>query len=165
MDSVFFWVETSSLSVWARESTSIFAFPGFLSVHALGMALVAGISTVINLRVLGVAPGVPLTEMKRFFPLVWIGFWLTAVSGLILLIAYPTKALTNPLFYAKLMFVALGLVQLKLIGSRVLCKPNVDTTPVPRSGRILAATSFACWAGAIGAGRFLAYTYLKLMTA
>ena len=39
----------------------------------------------------------------------WAGFWVNAVSGVLLLIAYPTKALTNPLFYVKLVLIAIGL--------------------------------------------------------
>ena len=35
---------------------------------------------------------------------------MNALSGVLLLIAYPTKALTNPLFYGKLMLIAVGLV-------------------------------------------------------
>ncbi len=165
MDPVFFWLETSAFSVWTRESTSVLAFPTFLIVHAIGMAMVAGLSAAIDLRILGVAPGVPLTEMKRFVPFIWTGFGFSAVSGVILLIAYPTKALTDPVFYVKLTCVAVGLVQLRLIGNRVLRDPSLDSTPVPRKGRILAATSLACWAGAITAGRLLAYTYVRLLTA
>ena len=165
MESVFFWIETSAFSVWTRESTSVFAFPTFLIVHAFGMALVAGMNAAIDLRILGVAPGVPLTQMRRFVPVIWVGFWLCVVSGGILLVAYPTKALTNPVFWAKLTFVALGLVQLRLIDNRVLRDPNMDARPVPKSGRTLAAVSLACWGGAILTGRFLAYTYVRLMTA
>ena len=164
MDPVFIWVESSALSAWARESVSVFAFPTFLAVHAMGMALVAGMAAAINLRMLGVAPHVPLTEMKRFFPFIWVGFWLCVASGLILLIAYPTKALTNPFFYAKLAFVALGIVQLRMMSSGVLSDPNVDTTPVSGRGRLLAVSSLVCWAGAIGTGRFLAYTYVRLLS-
>jgi hypothetical protein len=91
MESLFFWIETSALSVWSRESTSVFAFPGFLIVHAVGMALVAGMSAAISLRILGMAPRVPLTQMRRFVPFIWLGFWLCVASGTILLIAYPTK--------------------------------------------------------------------------
>ena len=90
MDSVFVWVESSTFSIWTRESTSVFAFPTFLAVHAIGMALVAGMGAAINLRILGVAPGVPLTEMKRFLPFIWAGVWLCGASGIILLVAYPT---------------------------------------------------------------------------
>lgn len=165
MESLFFWVETSPLSVWSRESTSIFAFPSFLIVHAIGMALVAGMNAAIDLRILGMAPRVPLTQMKRFVPVIWVGFWLCVVSGVILLIAYPTKALTNPVFWAKLTFVALGLVQLRLIDRRLLRDADFDTGPIPPRGRLLAFGSLACWVGAIGTGRFLAYTYVTLMTA
>ena len=165
MESVFFWIETSALSVWSRESTSIFAFPTFLIVHAMGMALVAGMNAAIDLRILGFAPRVPLTKMKRFVPLIWAGFWICLASGAILLIAYPTKALTNPIFWIKLVLVAVGLVQLRIIDRRLLGDPNLDTSPLPSSARKLAWGSLACWAGAIFTGRFLAYTYVTLMTA
>jgi len=55
-------------------------------------------SALVALRILGIVPKVPLIEMRRFFPVVWFGFWLNAASGVAPLIGYPTKALTNPLF-------------------------------------------------------------------
>ena len=132
MESLFFWIETSALSVWSRESTSIFAFPTFLIVHAVGMALVAGMNAAIDLRILGFAPHVPLT---------------------------------NPVFWIKLVFVAVGLVQLRMIDRRLLANADLDAGPVPTRARRLAWGSLACWVGAIFTGRFLAYTYITLMTA
>ena len=126
------------------------------------MGLVAGFNAAIDLRILGIAPRVPLMEMKRFFPVLWTGFWMNAASGVVLLIGYPTKAVTNPVFYAKLTFIALALVYLRLIRNRVFLDPSLDKEPVPRRGRILAVASLACWAGAITAGRLLAYTYVRL---
>ena len=164
MNSLFVWVESSSFSVWVRESNSVFAFPAILSLHTIGMGLVAGLNAAIDLRILGFAPRVPLMEMKRFFPLVWIAFWVNAVSGVVLLIGYPTKALTNPVFYAKLLFIALGLAALMLLNRHVFRDPRLDENPVPRKGRMLAVASLACWAGAITTGRFLAYTYVRLLS-
>jgi hypothetical protein len=46
--------------------------------------------------------------MARFLPLLWLAFAINVISGILLLIAYPTKALTNPLFYVKLCLVALA---------------------------------------------------------
>ena len=162
MDFVFVWLETSSFSMWVRDSTSVFAFPAIISFHAIGMGLVVGMNAAIDLRILGFAPQIPLMEMKRFLPFIWIGFWVNAVSGVALLIGYPTKALTNPVFYAKLLFIALGLAALRSIRNHVLRDPSLDQDPVPRNGRILAAASLVCWAGAITAGRLLAYTYVRL---
>ena len=164
MHSLFVWLESSSLSVWVRESNSVFAFPAILSLHTIGMGLVAGLNAAIDLRILGVAPRVPLMELKRFFPLVWISFWVNAASGVVLLIGYPTKALTNPVFYAKLLFIALGLAALILMKTHVFHDPRLDENPVPRKGRMLAAASLACWTGAITSGRFLAYTYVRLLS-
>ena len=110
MDAFFVWVELSSFSIWMRESPSVFAFPAILTLHTVGLAFLAGPNAAIDLRLLGFAPQLPLEPLKKLFPLMWAGFWLNAVTGTALVIAYPAKALTNPLFYLKLLLIALALV-------------------------------------------------------
>jgi hypothetical protein len=153
MHSFFLWLEATSLSTWIRESTSVWAFPAILSLHTIGMGFAAGFNAAVDLRILGFAPSVPLVELRRFLPVMWTGFWINAVSGVLLLIAYPTKALTNPVFYVKLSFIALALVGVRLIG---------NAEPATRKLRLLAIASLVCWTGAITAGRLLAYTYSHL---
>lgn len=155
MNPFLLWLESTSFSTWIRESPSVWAFPGILSCHTVGMGLAAGINGTLALRILGVAPGVPLPEMKRFFPVMWFGFWLNFVSGVALLIAYPTKALTNPLFYIKLTLVAVAVALISPISRRVF-------GDVPRRAKALAVASILCWAGVITSGRLLAYTYTRL---
>ena len=162
MDPFLTWLESTALSVWMRESLSVFAFPGILAMHTIGMGIVAGMNGAIALRILGVAPQVSLFDMKRFVPAIWFGFWLNAISGVLLLIGYPTKALTNPVFYTKLLLIALGLVVFKVIRRRVFRDPTVGAGPLPASLTKLAVASLVCWAGAITTGRFLAYTYTRL---
>jgi hypothetical protein len=175
MDPFLIWLEATRFSIWMREDPSVFAFPAILSCHTVGMGLVAGINTALALRIFGVAPRVPVEEMKRFLPVMWFGFWLNAISGVALLIAYPTKALTNPVFYLKLMLIAVAMVLQRVISRRLfgdrqpIREPAVAVTPLRRSPedpdrlKRLAAASILCWAGAITAGRFLAYTYTRLM--
>src|SRR5580765_3272483 len=102
------WVESTAVSDWIRSSPALYAFPGILSCHTVGMGLAAGINGAIAFRILGAAPGVPIAEMRRFLPMMWFGFWLNFFSGIGLLIGYPTKALTNPDFYLKLALIAGG---------------------------------------------------------
>ncbi len=109
MNAFFLWLEATALSTWVRESTSVFAFPAILSAHAIGMGLAAGVNAAIAIRLLGFAPRVPPRELHRFAPVMWIGVWLNTASGLLLLIGYPTKALTNPVFYLKLSLIAVGM--------------------------------------------------------
>jgi len=162
MHPYFVWLESTPLSTWIRESTSVWAFPAILSLHTVGMGFVAGLAAAVDLRILGFAPAVPLLELRRFLPIMWIGFWANAFSGVLLLIGYPTKAFTNPVFYIKLSFIALALVGLRFIMRSVFGDATVDLKPATRRCRLLAIASLVCWTGAITAGRLLAYTYSHL---
>ena len=165
LDPFLAWLESTSLSLWIVESPSLLAFPGILTLHAIGMGFAVGINAALDLRILGVASGVPMSEMRRFVPVLWFGFWLNAVSGVLLLIGYPTKALTNPVFYLKLALIAVGMVLFVRISRRVFRDGvELDTLEPDASRRLrrLAIVSMVCWAGAIFAGRFLAYTYSRL---
>jgi hypothetical protein len=157
-DPFFLWLEATAFSVWMRESPSLFAFPMILAVHTIGLGLLAGINGALNLRLLGFAPGIPVAAFRRFLPVMWLGFWSNVLSGIALLLAYPTKALTNPVFYLKLSLIGGALVILRRTGRFAL----IEGLP-PDNLKTLAAASFVCWAGAIISGRFLAYTYTRLM--
>jgi hypothetical protein len=161
MDPFFAWLEASGLSRWVREANTVLAFPLLVVLHALGLALLAGVATAINLRVLGVARGVPLVAMRGFLPAAWVGFAVNAVSGVMLLIGYPTKALTNPVFYAKLALLAAAIWLLLQIDRVVLS--STESATADRSGRRLAALSLLTWMATVAAGRLLAYTHTRLL--
>ena len=161
IDPFLIWLESTALSQWIVGSESMFAFPGILALHAIGMGFAVGICLALDLRILGVAPGVRIAEMRRFVPVVWAAFWLNAVSGVLLLIGYPTKALTNPVFYLKLLLIGVGLWLFRRIGRRVFDDAGDERARSPLVQR-LAIFSLVCWVGAITAGRFLAYTYHRL---
>jgi hypothetical protein len=86
-------------------------------------------------------------------------------SGVSLLLAYPTKALTNPVFYVKLLAVALAIVLGRVLATSLLRSPDSDAQPSPPKAKLLAGLSLLLWAGAITSGRLLAYTYRVLMAA
>ena len=161
IDPFLIWLESTALSQWVVGSDSMFAFPGILAMHAIGMGFAVGICLALDLRVLGVAPGVQIAEMRRFVPIVWVAFWINAISGVLLLIGYPTKALTNPVFYLKLLLIGVGLWLFSRIGRRVFNDAGDEGAKSPLVQR-LAIVSLVCWVGAITAGRFLAYTYHRL---
>jgi hypothetical protein len=157
------WIETTALSVWVRESPSLWAFPFVLILHTVGMGFLVGTNIALDLRVLGFAPRVPVSLFEKFFLVMKIAFFINAISGLLLLIAYPTKALTNPLFYLKLTLIAVGLAQAWMILNHVIRKPVVEMKGIPAKAKALAATSLVVWAGGVTAGRLLAYTYKHLL--
>jgi hypothetical protein len=151
------WLEQTSLSTWVRESPSPWAYAFVLLLHTIGMALVVGISGGINLRILGFAPSLPVAPLEKFFPLFWVGFWLSAVTGAILAMQDATTKLINLDFYVKMVFVALALINLRMIRTRVFRDPGLDKVPFSRNTKFLAVSSLFFWLGAITTGRLLAY--------
>jgi hypothetical protein len=151
-------VEHSELSEWVR-SDCLCAFPTIVTLHNIGMAFLAGGSIVIDLRILGFAPAMPLKPMARFVPVLWLALTVIAATGMLLLIAYPTKALTNPLFYIKLCLVALAVGLVYRIAKHILRAPEVDQKPLAANAKMLAVASLAAWIALIAAGRYLAYTH------
>jgi hypothetical protein len=156
---IFKTIEDSGLSSWIRDSPSIFAYWFILSLHAIGMGLLVGASVVIDLRLLGVARELPLAPLKGLYRIIWIGFWIQIVSGALLLIAYPTKALTNPDFYIKLTLIGIAVTVMHLIRKRVFADSTMAESDMMMKGKALAVWSLVLWAGAVTAGRLLAYTY------
>jgi hypothetical protein len=153
------WIESTALSVWIKESPSLWAFPFILTVHAWGMGLLAGSNAALDLRILGFAPGVKLSTMVKFYPVMWFGFIINAISGVLLFIGYPTKALTNPVFFLKLAFIAAGMVVMVWLRRNVVAPDRVSEI----SGKRIAVLSLLLWAGAIVSGRLLAYTCRYLL--
>jgi hypothetical protein len=81
-----------------------------------------------------------------------------ACSGVLLLIAFPTKALTNPLFYLKLCVIAAALTIGGAIRRQMIQEPVAAGARAPRALRVLAVASLVCWLTGITTGRLLAYT-------
>jgi len=147
-------LETSGFSVWVRESGSLWSFPGILLVHTYGMGIMVGVILAVDLSILGFVPALPLAPLQKFFPLVWVAFWLNAITGTILLAADATAKLTNPDFGVKMAFIVLAVVNQRMIQKRLF-----RDAPVVERGTAkgLAWMSMVCWLGAITAGRLLAY--------
>ena len=159
---VFKEIEQTGLSVWIRESDSFFGYWFILSFHAIGMGLLVGASLLIDLRILGLPPDLPLAPLQRLYRFIWVGFWIQVVSGVLLLIAYPTKSLTNPDFYLKLALIGLALTLMTRLRNRVFNDPGLTETAMMAKGKVMAIWSIVFWVGAITAGRLLAYTYSAL---
>jgi hypothetical protein len=158
-------IQESGFCQWVREADSLFAFPGILLLHTIGMGLVVGINAMFDMRILGFAPSVRLQAFSRFFPVMWIGFWINAITGTILLAVNATKFTANPDFYVKLAFIALAVINVLILKKEVLGSQskggiNDEITPSMKA-KMLALTSMFFWLGAIISGRLLAYVGKK----
>jgi hypothetical protein len=150
-------LQQTAIARWIGESGSLWGYPTILFLHTLGLATLAGLSAGIDLRILGLAPALPLAPMVRLFPTMWAAFAIAAVSGTALLIADATTKLAQPVFWAKLLFVFLAVGNLWIMRKRVFGDPLLDQRPITSNARMLAVTSLVFWIAATIAGRLIAY--------
>ena len=145
------------MSTWLRESQSLWAFPSVLALHTFGLGLIVGCTVAVDLRILGGASAIPLKALEKFFAIMWLGFALSAVSGLMLFAKEATTVGVSAVFWVKMSSIALAIWVLTRIKTRVFDDPLVDTRPIRNSVRALALVSILLWVTAITAGRLLAY--------
>jgi hypothetical protein len=150
-------LEQTSFATWVREGGSLWGYPTILFMHTMGMTVVVGLSAAINLRLLGVGPEISLSSLTRVFPIIWAGFVVNAASGTMLLLADATTKLINPVFYIKMVFIALALANLWIARQRIFGDPMADSKPLPPLAKTLAISSLLFWTAATTAGRLMAY--------
>jgi hypothetical protein len=156
-------IEQTDFSVWIRESESVFAYYFILVFHTIGLGIVVGSCALVCLRLLGVVPALPLRPLTHLYRLIWFGLELNIVSGMLLLYAYPTKALTNPLFYLKLALIGLAVWAMIRIKRNALEDPDHVKPEMMATARMLAAWSLILWFSVVTTGRLLAYTSSYLL--
>ena len=140
------------MAFWVREST--WGYPFVLSSHAVGMAIVVGVVTMIDIRVLGFARQIPISSFRSLFNLTWAGFAMNFISGCLLFTGDPKKFYFSTPFRIKIFLIVLGMITMWRL---LLAVIHTDTGDAPAKARTIAAFSLFCWFGAITAGRLIAY--------
>ena len=152
------WLEATALATWVRESPSLLAYPTVLTLHTAGLGIVVGAAVVVDLRLLGYARGIRVSTLEPLFTFMAWAFALNAVTGVLLFIADATTKAKQPVFYVKLSLIFLALWC--TFATRRIVRDNSESTAaetVPAHGARLATASLLLWAGAIAAGRLMAY--------
>jgi hypothetical protein len=147
------WLEASALGECVRSSTP--GYPSMIALHAIGMAIMVGLSLVIDLRVLGAFAGIPLPALQRFFKLAWIGFGINFVSGSALFAAQATAYMVDWVFLTKM-----GLVLLGAITAGILQPATANAGPsgtLSGGTKAVAGIAIVFWVVAIIMGRLTAY--------
>lgn len=145
-------MEASALATWVRESPSIWAYATILTLHSIGLGIVVGVSVIVDLRLLGRARALDTVDLSRLFPVIWWGFAVNALTGVLLFAADATRKGTQPVFLVKLACIGLALgVTLRTRSLMAVA------APAAASHKAWAVASLLLWFGAIAAGRLMAY--------
>lgn len=100
-------IEAWPLSEAIRRS--VWAYPALETIHIASFAAVFGSLMVLELRVFGAAPAVPLSPLARLaVPIALAAFVMAATAGLLMLVSSATEIVTNPAFQIKLGLIAIA---------------------------------------------------------
>jgi hypothetical protein len=96
------WLDATPLSLLLKVTTWV--IPSVQSIHILGIGVVLSGAVIISLRLAGLRGShLPVaTLVDKVIPPIWWAILVLLLSGLILIIAEPTRTLNNPFFFTKM---------------------------------------------------------------
>jgi hypothetical protein len=132
--------------------------PFWKTLHVVGITLLMGVVLAVDLRIFGVAKGLPGRPLQRLMPWAAGGFAVSLLSGAVLVRANPQQYFGAPLnlvFYAKILcLVLVGLNDVLYFATGL--KRDVDGVVAGQaasaSAKIVASVSLALWFSAIYLG-------------
>jgi hypothetical protein len=133
------------------------------TLHYFGITVLVGVVGLVDLRIFGVAKGLPLRALQRLMPWAIISFLIAAASGYALLRINPAISLGPPVnvaFAAKIVFLVLVVLNDVLYFATGL-KRQVDGVGAGQStsasAKIVAAVSIILWIGVVYWSRMLTF--------
>ena len=153
-----------SLGVGDYVAARDWVWPFCETLHFFGMCVLLGTVGVVDLRVLGVAKGIPIKLLDKFIPLGVIAFLVNMVTGFIFIagnpVGGPMEYLTNLSLQIKMVLVLIAGINLLLFYVTGLHR-SLEAVPADgdASGRAkaVAAVSLTAWIFVIVMGRFIMY--------
>jgi hypothetical protein len=162
MDAIAQWMVSTGID--DIVATYDWVWPVGEMLHFFGMVLLIGSVGLVDLRILGVAKGVPIKSLERFIPLGVIGFVVNAITGFIFVagnpVGGPQEYLGNLAFQIKLVLIVIAGVNLLAFYVTGIARQTDAVTPegvAPGSAKAVAALSLFLWFGVIFFGRFIMY--------
>jgi len=146
---MFEWLESTAVALWVGES--LWAYPILLSLHAVGLAIVVGILSMLNLRLLGAFTGIRTASFLPLIKLAWIGFLINATSGLFLFTSQAATFAQSVPFLIKIACILVAAILTRVMQGKL------SESDSGGSMKGLAVASLALWLVAITAGRLTAY--------
>ncbi len=150
-------IEQSGLAQWV--SASIEGYPIMITLHSVGLAVIAGLAVAIDLRLLGYFRSIPFSSLRTFFTIAWLGFLVNFLSGVALFTSQATAYVTDVTFLLKMAFVLVGAATMGYLQPAVarIGEGHGADAVVPSGTKKAAVVSLAVWTGAIVTGRLIAY--------
>ncbi len=158
MENIINWISNSSLTMVMQEKFWIVPF--IQSIHICAIAALAAAALISQLRILGwMASDQSASDvMRRHLLWLWISLSVLLVSGILLIISEPQRAVTNFFFWTKMaMVLAAFIFSLLLVKPFLKSEDTIAQSECLVWAKPLAILSLLLWVAVIFAGRWIAY--------
>jgi len=155
--SIFAWLESTMLALWVGES--LWGYPICLAAHSVGLAMMVGIVTVADLRIIGCFSSLPLESFRKALKFAWCGFLINIVSGFSLYASQASYFSTHVAFLIKIAAILLAGVNAFMVQRMLTANASYWDAgdAIPNNVKVLAISSLLLWGVAVVAGRLIAY--------
>jgi hypothetical protein len=129
-------------------------------LHYFGLSLLLGTVGLFDLRVLGVAKGIPPRAIHRLIPWGVGGYGLNVLTGIVFFAGHPDQYFYNNAFRFKALFMVLAGINLMVFYGTSLFEDMKTLAPGARAGlvtKIIAGTSLSMWLAVLVCGRLLTF--------
>jgi hypothetical protein len=144
--------EPRAVTAFAWIATHPWLYPMLEALHVVGIALLLGSLTLLELRVWGLGAALPMAPLARLaLPLTLAGFALAAGTGLTMFASQPAELLANRVFVVKMSLLALAGLNAASFHARG------GLQSLDRLARVQTLISLGLWLAVIICGRWIAY--------
>jgi hypothetical protein len=138
---------------------SKWGWPAVQVAHFLGLSMLVGTIFMFDLRMLGMAKGIPIGALHKLIPWGIAGYLVNVGTGFMFLTASPDQYVYNSAFQLKMLFMALAgfnILIFYLLAFRQAKLVGPDGS-VPLLAKLAAGSSLFLWTGVIVLGRMIAF--------
>ena len=155
-DAFFLWCQATSIGHWIRNAT--WGFAVIETVHIMGLAIVLGAVSLVNLRLLGfVMRNRSATQISSELAIwTWSGLAVMVVTGVALFLSEATRLSISVPFFYKMVFLFFAIA----IHLTITWKLSRSGFRIGALGKLMGCLSILLWLCVAFAGRAIAFPFL-----
>jgi hypothetical protein len=156
-ESLVAWLKSTDLSHAMVQLTWL--WPLCETLHFVGLALLIGAAGLLDLRLMGLMKGVPVSAAMQMRPWAALAVGINLVTGLMFFVGAPDQYVSNPAWWWKVLFLVIAIANVVFFetrqGRRMLVMSGEADTPL--SFKIAGAVSMISWLAVMYFGRMLPF--------
>lgn len=146
------------LNLWVIGANTWF-WPSLETFHFFGLCLLLGALIIIDLRMAGFYRSLSAAAVHKLLPLVFIGFGINLITGILFWYGDPMRYAVNIAFQIKMLLIVVAGINALIYQFKI--EPVMHTwnenDPTPLIARAVAYTSLTAWLGVLLLGRLIPY--------